>query len=194
MALFRKYGFRAVTMDEVARASGISKKTLYQHFSNKEEVVKEVMLDHQKHLCAHCKVAEENSNNAIEAYMLVIAEMDKQFRSLNPIVFTELQRFFPSVFKDFQESGMEENVRMVHDNINRGKEEGLYREDLKPELLSKYRIETIMMVLHSDMLMNLDYAMTEVMQVISEHFLYGLLNPKGEKFYNKLKEKIKKQV
>lgn len=194
LGLFSKYGFRAVTMDDLAQAAGISKKTLYLHFENKEEVVKEVMLSRQSNMCQHCGDAEKASVNAIEAYMAILAEMDKTFRNINPVVFMELPRFFPATFKIFREFAMVENMRLVRENIERGMEEDLYRSDLNADLLSRFRMESVFMILNSEVLQNTSGSLTETMQLLSEHFLYGLFNTKGEKFYSTYKEKYLKLV
>jgi AcrR family transcriptional regulator len=186
---FRKYGFKTVTMDDVARAAGISKKTLYQHFETKADVVKAAMLHHHENMICDCRLRMDESENAIEAMVRIMAQMDTEFRQINPMAILELRRFFPEAFRLFSDKLMAENADILRQNITNGIREGYYREDLNPELLAMYRIETSLAVFHPDSSLTAKYSPYDANHQIAEHFLYGLLTPKGEKLYIRYKEK-----
>lgn len=192
LELFRKYGFKTVTMDDVARQAGISKKTLYQHFANKEEVVQDAMRFHHERDCRYYEEALKSSSNAIETMVRVMAYMDNEFRKLNPLTILELQRFFPASFRVFKEQVMESNVGMVRANIEQGIAEGNYRPEINADLLARFRLESMMFVFHSNLLEIMPYQPHQLVHELSEHFLYGIFTPKGEKLYTKYKEKYLK--
>jgi AcrR family transcriptional regulator len=191
--LFSQYGFKNVTMDDIARRAGISKKTLYQHFTNKPDIVEEAVVWHQSDNCHSCEVAMEDSANAIEAMVRVMMLLDKMYRQINPVAMFELQRFYPSAYDKFRKSLLDQDVKAVRSNIERGISEGLYREGIDVDLLSRFHIEAALMVLQPNLLVNDRYTLQQVNHVISEHFLYGLMTPKGEKLYLKYKDSYSQQ-
>lgn len=192
--LFRQYGFKTITMDDIARNAGISKKTLYQHFSNKGEVVNETVAWYKGTITDHCCKAMEESENAIEAMVRVMSMFDQVNRKMNPLAMLELERFFPETFKEFKESMLAKDVEQVRMNMERGISEGLYRPEINPEFMARYRMELSLIMYHSNLLINDRVDLQFVGHEINEHFLYGIMTPKGEKLYQKYKEKYFKQV
>lgn len=192
--LFRHYGFKTITMDDIARKAGISKKTLYQHFANKNEVVLESVLWFKTRIYEFCCAAMEDSENAIEAMVRVTGNLDDMYSQLNPMAILELERYFPEAYDKFKEKLIEQDVEAIKNNIIRGKEEDLYRECLDPDFIAKYKIELSLMMFHNNLLVNERRDLFFVGHEISELFLYGIMTPKGEKLYRKYKEKYFKQV
>lgn len=192
--LFRQYGFKTITMDDIARRAGISKKTLYQHFANKNEVVNEAVGAYKGKITEHCCESMSESENAIEAMVRIMGIFDQINRQMNPMAMLELERFFPQTFKQFKESMLEKDVQNVKANLERGIEEGLYRSEIDAEFMARYRMELSLIMYHSNLLINERIDLQFVGHEISEHFLYGIMTPKGEKLYQKYKEKYFKQV
>ena len=192
--LFRQYGFKTITMDDIARAAGISKKTLYQVFSNKNEVVRETVAWYKGMISEHCCYAMEEAENAIEAMVRIMGIFDQINRKMNPIAMLELERFFPETFKEFRDSMLAKDVERVKENIERGIKEELYRAEIDPEFMARYRMELSLIMYHSNLLINDRVDLQFVGHQISEHFLYGIMTAKGEKLYQKYKDKYSKQV
>ncbi|MBZ0098421.1 MAG: hypothetical protein K8F30_05020, partial [Taibaiella sp.] len=115
-------------------------------------------------------------------------------RQMNPLAMLELERFFPQAFKQFRDSLLERDVQNIMSNIERGIMEGLYRPEIDPEFMSRYRMELSLLMYHPTLLINDRFNLQFVGREISEHFLYGIMTPKGEKLYQKYKEQYFKQV
>lgn len=192
--LFRQYGFKTITMDDIARRAGISKKTLYQHFANKGEVVNESVSWFQCSISDNCIAIMTQSENAIEGMVRVMGMFDQVLANMNPLSMLELERFYPEAFKTFKANMMAKDIEAIKQNIVRGVEEGLYREGLNADFMARYRMEISMLVLHPNLLVSTRNDLQFVMHEVSEHFLYGIMTPKGEKLYQKYKEKYIKQV
>jgi len=191
--LFSQYGFKTITMDDIARRAGISKKTLYQHFANKQEVVNESVLWYKNSTTETCMAALDGSENAIEAMVRMLAFFDDMQKRINPMAIFEMQRFFPEAYQTFRDLLVERDVVMIRDNILQGIKEGLYREDINADLLARYRLETSLLILQPNLLVNDRNSLMTVALEIGEHFLYGIMNAKGEKLYLKYKAKYIKQ-
>jgi AcrR family transcriptional regulator len=193
--LFRQYGMKAITMDDIARRAGISKKTLYQHFANKNEVVNESVQWYKDQVCDMCNMQMAESDNAIEAMVKMLAFMDNMNKEMNPMLLFELQRYFPDAYKTFREQLEVRDVGMLRDNIQRGIEEGLFRPEINPDLMARYRLESSLMILQPNLLVNNRNELISVALEIGEHFLYGIMTEKGIKLYHKYKDKhIKQEV
>ena len=192
--LFSQYGFKTITMDDISRRAGISKKTLYQHFANKHEVVQESVVWYKDQMSCNCEEVLKDSENAIEAMVKMMAFFDSMNKRINPMAIFEMQRFFPEAYKTFRDMLQERDVVMMRDNILQGIKEGLYREDLNADLLARFRLETSLLVLQPSLLVNDRNDLMSVALEIAEHFLYGIMNAKGEKLYQKYKAKYLKQA
>jgi AcrR family transcriptional regulator len=192
--LFSQYGFKTITMDDIARRAGISKKTLYQQFANKEEVVNESVVWYKNQSSENCGIVLADAENAIEAMVKMMAFFDNMNKRINPMAMFEMQRFYPEAFKTFRDMLVDRDVVMIRENIERGIKEGLYREDINADLLARYRLETSLLILQPNLLVNDRNSLMSVALEIGEHFLYGIMTPKGEKLYKKYKEKYLQQA
>src|SRR4051812_41214546 len=128
--LFSQYGFKTITMDDIARRAGISKKTLYQHFANKQEVVNESVIWYKNQMTENCAGMLSNAENAIEAMVRLLAFFDNMHKRMNPMALFEMQRFFPEAYKTFRDLLVEKDVVLIRSNILQGIKEGLYREEI----------------------------------------------------------------
>lgn len=187
--LFSQYGFKTITMDDIARRAGISKKTLYQQFANKEEVVNESVIWYKNKATENCGYVLADAENAIEAMVKMMAFFDNMNKRINPMALFEMQRFYPEAFKTFRDMLEARDVVMIRENILQGIREGLYREEINADLLARYRLETSLLILQPNLLVNDRNSLMTVALEIGEHFLYGIMTPKGEKLYKKYKEK-----
>lgn len=187
--MFRQYGFKTITMDDIARKSGVSKKTLYQHFANKTEVVNESVTWYQSKISENCLSMMNNSENAVEGMVKVMEMFDQIYRQINPTALLELERFYPEGFQKFKENILSKDVLAIKENIQKGISEGLYRDGIDAEFLSRFRVELFMIMFHTNLLVNDRFDLKTVAYKISEHFLFGIMTPKGEKLYAKYKEK-----
>ncbi len=192
--LFRQYGFKTITMDDIARRAGISKKTLYQHFANKNEVVSETVTWYKGKISGQCCSIMEESENAIEAMVRIMGTFDQINRQMNPLAMLELERYFPEAYKQFKDKLVETDVQNIMQNMQQGIDEGLYRSEIDPEFMARYRMEMSLLMYHPNLMINDRFDLITVGREVSELFLYGIMTAKGEKLYRKYKEQYFKQV
>ncbi len=124
--LFRRHGIRSITMDDIAKQLGVSKKTIYQHFPDKDELVIEMTkLNIQRHFDEVEKCCGPASINAIAEMFAVNNSVGEMIRSFNPIMFYDLQKYHPKAWLKFREFRNKYVLTKITDNIKRGIEEGL---------------------------------------------------------------------
>lgn len=190
--LFLKLGIRSVSMDEIATQLGISKKTLYQHFQDKDELVDLVLEGQICNMQSETRQTVESASNAIEEIFNTMDMMVKHSRNMNPVVIFDLQKYHFSSFQKFHAYQNDFLLNIISNNLKKGVAEQLYRSDIKIDILSKFRLETLMMGFNMEAFPPEKFNVTEVSLVIIENFLYGLATEKGfnmiESYKNKRKE------
>ena len=176
---FMQYGFRSVSMDDIANNMGISKKTIYQYYADKDELVEAVIESEFQKNQAICEHDKSHSKNAIHEIFIAMDMMMEMFSSMNPSLIFDMQKYHPKAFVKFNAYKNEYLYNLTLDNIVRGIREGLYREELNVVILSRFRVETMMMSFNLDFNSKLKNSMAEIEEEIITHFLFGLVNVKG---------------
>lgn len=193
--LFNRYGIRSVSMDDIAAQLGMSKKTLYQYYSDKDELVNAVfskVLDVNKSECISCKQIGENPIHEIFLSFDMVEEM---LTTMNPAVLFDMQKYHPSAFRKFLDYKNNFLYKMISANLKEGVKEELYREDIDVEILTRFRLYTIMLSFDSEVFPSNKGSLVYIEQQLLEHFLYGIATSKGQKLIQKYKtQRIKNQT
>ena len=185
--LFCQYGIKSVTMDDIAKHLGMSKKTIYQHYKDKNELVH--ILIKNKMETQVC-VMDQNSveaSNAVEEVFRAVTQMQSMLSDINPVLFYDLQKYHPEawmVFKTFRESNL---FKVIRHNLGWGVQEGYYRKEINLDIISRMRIEHIDMAFNHTLTLVNKYGVLQVMKELTEHYLYGICTPEGNKLINKYK-------
>jgi len=184
--LFRKFGVRSVSMDDIARELSISKKTIYQSFRDKDELVTMITDEHIKgdkvELLEVVKLAE----NAIDELFKLSGCIRTHLKSINPSMLFDLQKFHPNAWVLWQEYKNVFIKGTIMDVIVRGKSEGYFRADLDAEILATYRVEAIEMSFDDKIFPRDKFDFMEVQMMLFDHFVHGLMTVKGQELYNSL--------
>ena len=189
---FKLLGFKSVTMDDIVRKIGISKKTLYELFKDKDELVLECIKYMLNDNQVQTEKALKNSINAIDQAINILMIMEKMIRGMNPVCYLDLQRFYPSAAKylnDHKDSFM---FQCISDNLKQGIQEGFYREDIDIEIISRFRMESALIVFQHDLFPQETYDIVKVNTQIFAHYIYGIASSKGHKMIESYLKKINK--
>lgn len=192
--LFKKFGIRSVTMDEISNQLGISKKTLYQSYTDKEEIVQAVfsrIMDENKQSCLRDR---EKSENAIHEVFLAFDSVLEMFSELNPAILFDLQKYHPNVYVGFNAYKYEFLYNVIKENLQRGIREEIYRPELNIEIMTRYRIESSMLAFNTEVFPQSKKDLAGVEKEILEHFLFGIATAKGVKLVQKyIQQRLKQQ-
>jgi TetR/AcrR family transcriptional regulator, cholesterol catabolism regulator len=192
--LFIQYGLRSVSMDDIANSLGISKKTIYLYYADKDELVNavigRVIQENQK----TCEIDRNNAENAVHEIFLAIDLVVELFRSMNPSLLFDMQKYYPGAFKKFSEHKNDYLCGVIRDNIVRGIREELYRTDLNVEVLSRFRVESIILPFNPEFHNNVKASLAEIEEALTMHFLFGLVSQKGYKLTLKYQEERNKKI
>jgi len=192
--MFMKWGIRSVSMDDIANGIGASKKTLYQYFSDKDElvdaVVEQIVAENQY----VCDCDRMEAANAVEEVFKAMDMVEMMFRNLNPSILYDLQKYHPKAFNRFLKHKNDYLYSVVHSNLERGIAEEFYRDDIHVDLLSKFRVESMMLFFNPDFLGKHKMNFGEVQKRIMEHFLFGVASLKGHKLILKYQLEREKKI
>jgi len=180
--LFMKYGIRSVSMDDIAVGLGISKKTIYQWFRDKDELVDEIVEDDIKRIRQDCLYSRDNSSNAIEEVFLTMDRLLVHMQNMNPTILYDLRKFHFESFRKFMEHKNKNLKEVVASNLRRGMTEGLYRGDLDVEILSRYRLEAMLIPFDPDIFPSPQFNVIQVTMRLIENFLFGVVSREGYGF------------
>jgi len=177
--LYNRYGIKSVTMDDVARELGISKKTLYLYFENKNDLVEKV-LDYllEEGKCHMSKITEKEQN-AIDELLDVGIQIIKSIKDYNPSTEYDLKKYYPELYSRFTEVRTERMYHSIIKNIEKGKKEGLFRTNMNDEIIAKVQVSRFLSMTSGDVL---DPNEMLKPQNILEMFIYhirGIANEKG---------------
>ena len=189
-ALFCQYGLKRITMDDIAKHLGISKKTIYLHFKDKDELVNKVMTDILNRESGVSAKNEVEARNAVEEIFLIVTHLRDLLSKLNPMFFYDMQKYYPKAWGLFTNYRHENLKCCLVKNLQRGVEEGIFRTGINNEIISIMRMEQIDMVFNQIAYAPGKYNLSEVMTEITEHYIYGLCNAKGHALMNELKYNV----
>ncbi|GAB4031525.1 TetR/AcrR family transcriptional regulator [Spirosoma gilvum] len=171
-------------MEDIAKQLGISKKTIYQHFTDKEQILSQVIQDKfgRDHSEIACLAIE--AENPVAEIMNVLAMIQKNADKVSPNLLIDMKRHYPQAFALFKQYKEGEVLRSILENIQKGIEQGLYRSDLNPGILARLRVEQIELAFNNDIFPTDQYTMQQIQYELMHHFVRGMLTEKGFTIYN----------
>lgn len=185
-AVYLKYGIKSVTMDEMARQLGISKKTLYSFVADKNELVEQCVL--MSHADEVCRIADISTRytNAIDEILEISRSVAGELKRIHPSIFFDLAKYHPNALK-LMNTHKHDYVRgCVMNNLRKGIEQGLYRANLNVEILSTIYLATIDHIMLGEIF---DERETSLDLIYKEYFRYhikGIASARGIEYLNEL--------
>ncbi len=153
--LFLKYGFKSITMDDIARELGISKKTLYQFFEDKTSLVDQTVVRHIGEEERECLKICQETENPVEFMLLITDTFSDLKKQINQSILFDLKKYFKATWEKLNHFRIEFIYNQVLENIINGKLKGYYHQDLDDTLTAKFYIHLV------DFMMNPDYYLSD---------------------------------
>lgn len=136
--MFLKLGFKSITMDDIACEMGISKKTIYKYFANKELLIEESVQIIHKEIHEIITEITAKNYNAIEENFEIRRMFDDMFKTTDTSPIYQLKKHYPDVYEKVLEYQIQECEDCFRQNIEKGITQGLYRKDLNIEAYVKF--------------------------------------------------------
>ena len=181
--LFLKYGVRSVSMDDIAHNQGISKKTIYQYFDDKNDLVNQVSkMVLEARMAEYREISVKASNSIEELYTMSIL-LRKHFSEINPALMYDIQKYHPQAWSLFLKHENDVVYHSVIDNLERGIEEGYFRSEINAKVLARFRVEQIQVSFDERLFPKDQFDFTDVQVQLFDHYVHGLLTESGLELY-----------
>jgi AcrR family transcriptional regulator len=145
--LFMQYGLKSISMDDIARTLGISKKTLYQYVNNKADLIQKGLVMHVEEEKMILNEIHKTAENAIDEMIKISRYVGQTLQKINPSVIHDLQKYYQSSWELMESLHFEHTYFLIKNNIIKGIVEGLYREDVSADIIAKLYIGRIDLVM-----------------------------------------------
>lgn len=186
--IYLKYGIKSVTMDDLANQLGMSKKTIYKYFEDKNDLINTIILRTLSFEEKMCYKIQNKSENALEALIQISKMVIQRLNYVNPTIFFDLQKHHNEAWQTLENHKWNFVLNAVRNNINRGINEKLYRNDLNVEIIARLYISTIDTIMNPEIYDWPNFQFQELFKEVMRFQFHGLVNENG-KNYLKLKFK-----
>ena len=184
--LFMKYGIKSVSMDDICRKLGVSKKTLYTVIESKKDLIEKII---KLHLIRD----QEDINNLIENSDTAIEEMTKIgrhvvifLREMKPSLIYDLQKYYPEAWDMIEEQHYGFIYKVIHANLLRGQKEGLYIDSFDPVIIAKLYVEKTHSIADEDQFPSIKFPRSDLFEEMLRYHMRGIVSDKGKKLLKKL--------
>jgi TetR/AcrR family transcriptional regulator, cholesterol catabolism regulator len=174
-------------MDDIARNAGVSKKTIYLDFTDKNQLVLEsfsAALEQDKCMMEKFPMVKDGIIDHLVGLSLYIRD---RFSDFNPLILHEIQRYYPQCWQVFEDFKHEHVYQEIFQLLEKGKEEGVIRPEINSEIIALMRIEQIMYIFDPIKFPVSKFNIVDLQMEIFEHFLFGVFTDKGKAAYLKQK-------
>lgn len=187
--IFNRYGIRSVTMDDIASRLGISKKTIYQSFKDKDHLVTSILKLSLAEKEKEMELISKKSANAVEEILLLMEYLAKIFSTIHPNTFYELEKYYPAAWKLFLNHRDNYILKKVKENLRAGIKQGLYRNEFDIHIMAKLRMVAVESCCSPAVFPPGEFNLSEVQIQCMTHYLYGLCTDKGFNLIQNFKKK-----
>jgi len=184
--LVMRYGIKSVSMDDISKGIGISKKTIYQYFENKKTLITNVMVNHIEKDKNDLTTITAKSINAIDE-MVGIAKHVMQFlRGMSPSLMYDIQKYYPGVWTKVEKEHFDFLKQTVTKNIERGQSEGIYNVDLNADVVSKLYVKQSLALADQSFFPLSEYSRIDLFKNMVTYHIRGLMNDNGRNIAQEL--------
>jgi AcrR family transcriptional regulator len=188
--LFFKYGVRSVSMEDICRDLGLSKKKLYQLFSSKNELVEKLLELERQNFEIIFDTHSFEGVNAIDILLTVSLELGERFRDISPSMTFDLKKYYPDIYHNHIDERINFIFKKIQINLEKGINQGVYRDDLSVELVSRLYIRRLIDLHNPEFFPADKFSFNTLFDAMFDNFIRGIANPKGIEYYEKQKRKV----
>jgi AcrR family transcriptional regulator len=179
--LFGKFGIRTMTMDALAEEMGISKRTIYERFKDKDTLLLEVIRYYKNLTQQESLKLIDQSDNAIEAIFRIIRMTVSQMQRMSPAFFHDFKKYHQKVFKEFAEPGEMRDFSMTQKLLETGIEQGVFRDDLNIDIVNRTLHILFDLFGHNSDMIDSGFDRKDMFDHILVPFFRGISTKKGRK-------------
>jgi len=188
--LFFKYGVRSVSIDDICRDIGISKKKLYHYVRSKNELVEKLLELERENFEIIFSTHNFDGVNAIDILLTVSREVGERFWDISPSMTFDLKKYYPEIYHKHIDERIEFIYQKIQINIQKGISQGMYRDDLSIELVARLYIRRLIDLHNPEFFPAEKFSFQTLFDVMFDNFIRGIANENGIGYYEKQKRKV----
>ena len=182
--MFLNLGFKSITMDDLAHELGITKKTIYSHFKNKTDLVQQSAMSMTDFITCGIDDIVALQKNPIEELYEIKRFVMVHLKDEKSSPLYQLQKYYPKIYSEMRENQYCKMKTCVVDNIQRGLDQGFYRENLNVEFISRIYYAGGVIIKDHALFPPDKFSHAQLMDDFLEYHLRGIVTPKGRKILN----------
>lgn len=186
--LFMKLGVKSVNMDDVAKHLGVSKKTLYKYFSDKSDLVAKAMAHHREADTEGIQRIKDKQLNAIDESFEIMQYVAENLRNMHPSIVFDMEKYYPQIMQSLREERNQVLYSCIYGNLERGKQEGLYRVDMHSDRVTKMYINGINGLFNEKSFPKEEGNLSDLYLELFQYHIHGISSEEGRRYFS---EKIK---
>lgn len=193
LSLFMRYGMRSITMDDIARELGVSKKTLYHNFEDKNDLINRVIDYDMGQSRSLLEELSKSDIDAIQEIFLVNNKIHQGRSRYSPTFYYDLKRYYPETYRRWLNEKRKSMYELIVGNLQKGKQEGFYRREIHEHTIGRLYMARMEMLDSSEIIEGHESLSTEFMKEIFTYHLHGICNENGLKTLSSLKDEAEDQ-
>ncbi len=189
--VFLKFGIKSVTMDDMARELSMSKKTLYTFFTDKNDLVVQIIKLKTEFDENQCSFVKKEAENAIAELFAISSYVSVMMKNIHPSVFYDLKKFHPEASLILKNHKWNFVKKAIIENIVRGKSEGIYRHDLNDDVVATLYVNSTDLISDGEVFADSKLTSDEIFMEIMTFQIHGMANEKGMEILKTIKQSQK---
>lgn len=190
LELFKQYGIRSVSLDDICVRAALSKKTLYRFFSNKAELIEKVIQYKMEQAVVNLQKRKSINWNALDELLEHSKYVHQHINQVNPAFLYDLNKYYPEIYRQFIQKKREKVLIDVKENLRQGIKEGFYRNDLKIELVALLYVQKLEDMHNPEFISSGNFSFERIFEVMFENHIRGIANKAGIDYYEQQKPKL----
>ncbi|MBS2096741.1 TetR/AcrR family transcriptional regulator [Carboxylicivirga linearis] len=181
--LFHQYGIKSVSMDDIARELGMSKKTLYHFIKDKNDLVESVVEFNLQLYSDFLSAFHDLKSNAIEQFYLYTSKIKEHFPKYNPSMLYDLRKYYPLLLNTILDKRQKLIYNATYANLEKGKKEGFYQPDIQSDIISKLQVanQNYTMDPSNGLFTDAELGDHKVLEQLFKYHFRGICTPEGIK-------------
>lgn len=174
-----RFGIKSITMDDISRELGISKKTLYQYVANKSDLIEQLFRQQAEQEKEVMRRIHLQSANAIDELLKIARYVMEQLRQLSATTVYDLQKYYPESWKQLESLHQRHVYTIMKENLERGIREGVYRSNVNLDIVAKLCVGKSSLIADDGLFPSRDYNMSQLYREYINYHIHGIASPKG---------------
>lgn len=188
--LFKTCGIRSISMDDIAKELGMSKKTLYEYFDNKADLLAKSLDFSLKEFTVWYAELKQESLNAIDELLSISKKVNDEYAKFSPSNIFDLKKYYPEVFKEYINSEKQITYTILAENLLKGISENNYRSDLDVDLVAGLYVQKIAVLHTGEFWSDSNVSFEKIFEIMFENHIRGIVNQTGLEYFEQRKPQL----